>query len=36
MGFGGWAFYWHRFFSHQPDLNFANPRVLNKEVMKAR
>lgn len=22
------AFYWHRFFSHQPDLNFANPRVL--------
>jgi maltose alpha-D-glucosyltransferase/alpha-amylase len=22
------AFYWHRFFSHQPDLNFDNPRVL--------
>jgi maltose alpha-D-glucosyltransferase/alpha-amylase len=22
------AYYWHRFFSHQPDLNFANPRVL--------
>jgi maltose alpha-D-glucosyltransferase/alpha-amylase len=22
------AFYWHRFFSHQPDLNFANPKVL--------
>ncbi|MCE5229521.1 maltose alpha-D-glucosyltransferase [bacterium] len=21
------AYYWHRFFSHQPDLNFANPRV---------
>jgi len=20
-------FYWHRFFSHQPDLNFANPKV---------
>jgi maltose alpha-D-glucosyltransferase/alpha-amylase len=20
-------FYWHRFFSHQPDLNYANPRV---------
>lgn len=20
-------YYWHRFFSHQPDLNFANPRV---------
>ncbi len=26
------AFYWHRFFSHQPDLNFDNPRVL-KEVL---
>jgi maltose alpha-D-glucosyltransferase/alpha-amylase len=22
------AFYWHRFFSHQPDLNFDNPRVI--------
>jgi maltose alpha-D-glucosyltransferase / alpha-amylase len=22
------AFYWHRFFAHQPDLNFDNPRVL--------
>lgn len=21
-------FYWHRFYSHQPDLNFANPAVL--------
>src|SRR5512145_1293375 len=21
------AYYWHRFFSHQPDLNFANQRV---------
>jgi len=21
------AYYWHRFYSHQPDLNFANPRV---------
>src|SRR5205814_724505 len=20
-------FYWHRFFSHQPDLNYANPAV---------
>lgn len=30
------AYYWHRFFSHQPDLNFANPRVLwaVTEVMK--
>jgi maltose alpha-D-glucosyltransferase/alpha-amylase len=26
------AFYWHRFFSHQPDLNFDNPKVL-KEVL---
>ena len=22
-------FYWHRFFSHQPDLNFDNPRVVS-------
>ncbi|HEX8910284.1 MAG TPA: maltose alpha-D-glucosyltransferase [Anaeromyxobacteraceae bacterium] len=22
------AYYWHRFFHHQPDLNFDNPRVL--------
>jgi len=22
-------FYWHRFFSHQPDLNYANPEVAN-------
>ncbi|MCC6196856.1 MAG: maltose alpha-D-glucosyltransferase [Burkholderiales bacterium] len=21
-------YYWHRFFSHQPDLNFANPNVM--------
>jgi maltose alpha-D-glucosyltransferase/alpha-amylase len=30
------AFYWHRFFSHQPDLNFDNPRVVNAiiQVMK--
>ncbi|WP_435169923.1 maltose alpha-D-glucosyltransferase [Falsirhodobacter sp. 1013] len=26
-------FYWHRFYSHQPDLNFDNPRVL-EEVLK--
>ena len=25
--------YWHRFFSHQPDLNFDNPRVL-KAIFK--
>ena len=28
------AYYWHRFFSHQPDLNFDNPLVL-EEVLKA-
>jgi maltose alpha-D-glucosyltransferase/alpha-amylase len=27
------AFYWHRFYSHQPDLNFDNPKVL-EEVLK--
>ncbi|HTS53909.1 MAG TPA: maltose alpha-D-glucosyltransferase [Burkholderiales bacterium] len=27
------AYYWHRFFSHQPDLNFDNPRVL-RAVLK--
>src|SRR5580658_2030641 len=25
-------YYWHRFYSHQPDLNFDNPRVL-KELL---
>jgi maltose alpha-D-glucosyltransferase / alpha-amylase len=24
------AYYWHRFYSHQPDLNFDNPRVLDE------
>jgi maltose alpha-D-glucosyltransferase/alpha-amylase len=27
------AYYWHRFFSHQPDLNYDNPAVL-EEVLK--
>ncbi len=27
-------YYWHRFFAHQPDLNFDNPRVMD-EVLKA-
>ncbi len=27
-------YYWHRFFSHQPDLNFDNPRVM-EEVLTA-
>ena len=26
------SYYWHRFYSHQPDLNFDNPRVL-REVL---
>jgi maltose alpha-D-glucosyltransferase / alpha-amylase len=28
------SYYWHRFFSHQPDLNFDNPAVI-EEVLKA-
>ena len=28
------AYYWHRFFAHQPDLNFDNPAVL-QEVIQA-
>jgi maltose alpha-D-glucosyltransferase/alpha-amylase len=28
------AYYWHRFFSHQPDLNFDNPAV-TQEVLNA-
>jgi len=27
------AYYWHRFFSHQPDLNYDNPRVVD-EMLK--
>jgi maltose alpha-D-glucosyltransferase / alpha-amylase len=27
------AYFWHRFYSHQPDLNFDNPRVL-REIIK--
>ncbi|MEI2386971.1 maltose alpha-D-glucosyltransferase [Breoghania sp. JC706] len=27
------AYFWHRFYSHQPDLNFDNPQVL-REVIK--
>lgn len=26
------AYYWHRFFSHQPDLNFDNPRVVDAVI----
>lgn len=25
-------YYWHRFFSHQPDLNFDNPQVLEEVI----
>jgi maltose alpha-D-glucosyltransferase/alpha-amylase len=25
-------FYWHRFFSHQPDLNYENPRVVEAVI----
>jgi maltose alpha-D-glucosyltransferase/alpha-amylase len=28
------AYYWHRFFSHQPDLNFDNPQV-RKAIFRA-
>jgi maltose alpha-D-glucosyltransferase/alpha-amylase len=28
------AYYWHRFFSHQPDLNFDNP-LVHEELFKA-
>ena len=28
------AYFWHRFYSHQPDLNFDNPQVFD-EVVKA-
>ncbi len=26
------AYYWHRFFAHQPDLNFDNPRVVREVI----
>ncbi|HLO75978.1 MAG TPA: maltose alpha-D-glucosyltransferase, partial [Magnetospirillum sp.] len=29
-------FYWHRFFSHQPDLNFDNPRVVREIISVMR
>ncbi len=28
------AYYWHRFYSHQPDLNFESPRV-RREIFRA-
>jgi maltose alpha-D-glucosyltransferase/alpha-amylase len=30
------AYYWHRFYSHQPDLNFDNPKVLNAVISVMR
>ena len=30
------AYYWHRFFSHQPDLNFDNPKVLKAMIRVMR
>jgi len=30
------AYYWHRFFSHQPDLNFDNPKVLKAVIRVMR
>jgi maltose alpha-D-glucosyltransferase/alpha-amylase len=30
------AYYWHRFFSHQPDLNFDNPEVIERVVQAMR
>ena len=29
-------YYWHRFFSHQPDLNYDNPRVVDEIVKVMR
>ena len=29
-------YYWHRFFSHQPDLNFDNPQVLKAVIRTMR
>ena len=30
------AYYWHRFFHHQPDLNFDNPEVLEAVIKVMR
>jgi maltose alpha-D-glucosyltransferase/alpha-amylase len=30
------AYYWHRFFSHQPDLNFNNPQVVKAVIRLMR
>ncbi len=30
------AYYWHRFYSHQPDLNYDNPRVVREIIRVLR
>lgn len=30
------AYFWHRFYSHQPDLNYDNPRVLREVISVMR
>ena len=30
------AYFWHRFFSHQPDLNYDNPRVVEEMIKVIR
>ncbi|HEY1384326.1 MAG TPA: maltose alpha-D-glucosyltransferase, partial [Dongiaceae bacterium] len=30
------AYYWHRFYSHQPDLNFDNPKLLQEIIRVMR
>ncbi|CAG2134163.1 maltose alpha-D-glucosyltransferase [Cupriavidus plantarum] len=30
------AYFWHRFYSHQPDLNFDNPQVINEVLSVMR
>ncbi|MGH8514894.1 MAG: maltose alpha-D-glucosyltransferase, partial [Gammaproteobacteria bacterium] len=30
------AYYWHRFYSHQPDLNFDNPKLLEEIIRVMR
>ena len=30
------AYYWHRFFHHQPDLNYDNPAVVARDAGRAR
>ncbi|HWE07336.1 MAG TPA: alpha-amylase family glycosyl hydrolase, partial [Rhizomicrobium sp.] len=30
------AYYWHRFYAHQPDLNFDNPQVLKAVISAMR